>query len=333
MFSNNTIDLMGLTGNKITTNLNQYPIILMSQTGIGKTTSMKQILESLTDDERVPLFLAFEDRFQNIPGIMAIRVRSVADLQTIIAQLKNPELKKKFSAVVIDTLDKCSDLISKYVADSKGTAIVGDIGYGKGGQYVKSVGSFVDEIKNEGYLLCYCVQADVSKDFSTGAEIIAPKVDKELWKTAYTDAYLCGMLEANLITGDRTLTFKKTTKFTHLKDTLGMPNKIKVSDFKVELRKAIEKTAGGQLTDEDTITRKVVDNRDFDKLKAEGMSLGEKIVAKGHGQECSMVLTKVIGFDDNNNPVRFSSLVPSQIDLVEMAVLALRKLAEEKGIK
>lgn len=333
MFGGNAIDLMNLQENKITTNLNQYPIILMSPSGDGKTTTMKMILETLTGDNRVPLFLMFEDRYQSIPGIMAVRIRSVADIQSVVSQLKMPQMKEKFSCVVIDTLDKCDDMISKYVSDSKGTSIVGDIGYGKGNQYVKSVGSFITELKNEGWLVNYVVQADRVTDFKSQVEQVVPKVNKELWKVAYTDAYLCGMLELNLASGERHLTFKKTQKYPLLKDTIGMPDKVKIGDFKKVLKASIEKMAGGKLTDEETIVKKIEDTRDFEQLKAEGLALGEKIVAAGHGQECSLVLTKVIGFDDNSNPIRFSSLVPAQIDLVEMAVLALRKLAVEKGIK
>ena len=98
-------DLTQLQPNKVSVDLTQYSTVLMGDTGVGKTTTLMRFLKELTPDKE-PFFLEFEDRFQNIPGIMAVKIDTMSDFKSVIAQLKNPLLKNKFSCIVIDTLDK-----------------------------------------------------------------------------------------------------------------------------------------------------------------------------------------------------------------------------------
>ena len=99
----NSINIFNLEENKVTTNLNQYPMILMSLSGDGKTTTMNTILRQIAPEGKVPLFLMFEDRYQHIPGIMAVRIHNMGELQAVVQQLLTPQGKEKFSCVCIDT--------------------------------------------------------------------------------------------------------------------------------------------------------------------------------------------------------------------------------------
>lgn len=96
--------------------LTQYSMVWMGDTGVGKTTTLMNFLKSLYPDKQ-PLFLEFEDRFQNIPGIMAVKIDTMADLKSVIGQLRNPEFKKRFSCIVIDTLDKFEESCERYVLE------------------------------------------------------------------------------------------------------------------------------------------------------------------------------------------------------------------------
>ena len=82
------INLMDLTPNKVSTDLTQYSTVIMGDTGVGKTTTMMNFLKEISDEGKEPLFLEFEDRFQNIPGIMAVKINNMSDLKSVIGQLK-----------------------------------------------------------------------------------------------------------------------------------------------------------------------------------------------------------------------------------------------------
>lgn len=88
-------NLLDLKPNKVSVDLTQYSTVWMGDTGVGKTTTFMKFLKELAPDKD-PLFLEFEDRFQNIPGIMAVKIDTMADLKSVIGQLRNPEFKEIF---------------------------------------------------------------------------------------------------------------------------------------------------------------------------------------------------------------------------------------------
>ena len=91
------INLLDLQPNKVSVDLTQYSMVLMGDTGVGKTTTLMNFLKSLYPDKQ-PFFLEFEDRYQNIPGIMAVKIDTMSDFKSVIGQLRNPALKEKFSS-------------------------------------------------------------------------------------------------------------------------------------------------------------------------------------------------------------------------------------------
>ena len=100
------INLLNLEANKVSTDLTQYPMVWMGETGDGKTYSMNKFLTEISPEGKKPLFIMFEDRHKKIPGIMAQRVHSIADVIAIVNQFSNPKVKEMFSCVVFDTIDK-----------------------------------------------------------------------------------------------------------------------------------------------------------------------------------------------------------------------------------
>lgn len=318
--------------NKVTTNLNQYPMVLMSTTGDGKTTTMKNITESLADEGKKPLFVMFENRYQHIPGIMAIRVHNMGELNTIKSQLLMPQAKEKFSCVIFDTVDRMDSMIEKYVADQKSVQITGDLGFGKGNKYIKSTSQFILELKNAGWTTHFITQCFENKDITTGEVTFEPKVNKEIWSIISQDAYLIGHLMVKP-KGDRVITFKKTNQKPKLKDSIGMPNEVPVNKFKETLLKSIEKMAGGMLTEEDTISVEVKDTRDFETIKNRGLELGNELANAGFLNEAMFILAQSLGTDEEGKPKMFDSLIPAQIDIAEVVVQKLEELKAQKGLK
>lgn len=326
------LNIFEIEENKVTTNLNQYPMVLMSEYGDGKTTTMNNILTNLAEDGKKPLFIMFEDRYQHITGIKAIRVRNMGELNTVKAQLMNPKAKELYSCIVFDTIDKMDNMIEKFVADAKEVQISGDLGFGKGNKYIKSTIQFITELRNNGWTTHFIAQAYKSEDITTKAVTYSVKANKEIWSLVAHDAYLIGFLSVNS-KGERTISFKKTKEYPQLKDSIGMPMNIKPQEFKKIFLDSITKMAGGMLTDKDTINVEVKDDRDFETLKQRGMDLGAELANHGFLNEAMFVLGQTIGTDESGSPKMFDSLIPAQIDLAEVVVQKLEALKLEKGIQ
>ena len=326
------LDIFAIQENKVTSNLNQYSMVLMSETGDGKTTTMNKVLTDIADGGKKPLFIMFEDRYQHIPGIMAIRVRNMGELNTIKSQLMNPKAKEIYSCIVFDTIDKLDSMVEKYVADGKQVQISGDLGFGKGNKYIKSTIQFITELRNNGWTTHFIAQAYKNEDITTKTVTYNVKTNKEIWSLVSHDAYLIGFLSVNS-KGERLISFKKTKEYPQLKDSIGMKSPIKPQEFKKVFEESLKTMAGGMLTDEDTINYDIKDDRDFEAIKNKGMELGSELASNGFLNEAMFILAQNLGTDESGNPKMFDSLIPAQIDLAEVVVQKLEELKASKGIK
>lgn len=325
------INLLDLQPNKVSVDLTQYSMVLMGDTGVGKTTTLMNFLKSLYPDKQ-PLFLEFEDRFQNIPGIMAVKIDTMSDLKSVIGQLRNPEFKKRFSCIVIDTLDKFEESCERYVLENRDAEILKDVGgFGEGTLRFKSALKNIGIIQSLGYTVHFIAQSTHSKDFDTKKESDSLKLNRNTFSYCREAAYLVGyMYKDNK--DERYITFKKCDKYPDLKDTFGLPEKINVKDLKTVWSKAIEDLGGDFTTNERTID-KVAPVEDFEAIKAKGIELGSLLASNGHLAEATAVLQRNLGLDDNGNVKMFDTLRDTQLDLTKVIVMELEELIHKFNIK
>ena len=324
-------NLLDLTPNKVSVDLTQYSTVLMGDTGVGKTTTLMKFLKELVPDKE-PFFLEFEDRFQNIPGIMAVKIDTMSDFKSVIGQLRNPALKEKFSCIVIDTLDKYDEFCERYVLENRDAEILKDVGaFGEGSLRFKSALRNIGVIQSLGYTVHFIAQSSHSKDFDTKKESDALKLNKNTFSYCREAAFLVGYMYADA-KGERFITFKKSDKYPDLKDTFGLPEKINVKDLKSVWTKAVEDLGGDFTTKEKTID-KTAPVEDFEAIKAKGVELGGLLASNGHLAEATAVLQKNLGLDDNGNVKMFDTLRDTQLDLTKVIVMELEELIEKFGIK
>lgn len=324
-------NLLDLQPNKVSVDLTQYSMIVMGDTGVGKTTTLMKFLEELSDGNKKPFFLEFEDRFQNIPNIMAVKINTMPEFKAVIAQLQNPQLREKFSCIVIDTLDKYEEFCEKYVTDNAEAEILKDAGaYGEGQTRFKASLRNIGVLQRLGYTVHFIAQSAHSKDFDTKKELDDLKLNKNTLTYAREGAYLVGYMYLKTVNKveDRYITFKKSEKFPKLKDTFNLPEEIKFSELKDVWSKAIEKLGGDFTTKEKTIDKTTV-VEDFESIKARGIELGSLLASNGKLAEATAVLRKNIGTDDNGNVKMFDTLRESQIDLTKVVVMELEELVEK----
>ena len=91
------IDLLSLTPHQVSRDLRGYSVFFYGDPKTGKTTTASRFPESL--------LLAFEKGYNAIPGIMAQPINSWADFRKVLRQLKDENVKSKFSTIIVDTAD------------------------------------------------------------------------------------------------------------------------------------------------------------------------------------------------------------------------------------
>lgn len=91
---------------------------------MGKTTLATQMDGAL--------LLAFEPGYHALPGVMAQDVTSWADMKQIFRELKKPEVKETFKAIIVDTIDIAADRCKKYICNQNDIEDLGELGYGRG---------------------------------------------------------------------------------------------------------------------------------------------------------------------------------------------------------
>lgn len=323
-------NLLDLQPNKVSVDLTQYSMIWMGDTGVGKTTTMMKFLKELTPNKE-PFFLEFENRFENIPGIMAQKIDTMSDFMSVIGQLNNPALKEKFSCIVVDTLDKYEEFCERYVTQNRDAEILKDVGaFGEGTQRYRAALRNIGVIQSMGYTVHEIAQSSHTKDFTTNKESDGLKLNKNTFSYCREAAYLVGYMWEEK--GERYITFKKTAKYPDLKDTFNLPEKINVKDLKSVWVKAVEDLGGDFTTTEKTID-KTAPVEDFESIKAKGIELGGLLASNGHLAEATAVLQKHLGLDDNGNVKMFDTLRDTQIDLTKVIVMELEELIRKFGIK
>ena len=317
-------NLLDLKPNKVSVDLTQYSTVWMGDTGVGKTTTFMKFLKELVPDKD-PLFLEFEDRFQNIPGIMAVKIDTMADLKSVIGQLRNPEFKKRFSCIVIDTLDKFEESCERYVLENRDAEILKDVGaFGEGSLRFKSALRNIGIIQSLGYTVHFIAQSTHSKDFDTKKESDTLKLNKNTFSYCREAAYLVGYMYREK--DERFITFKKTDKYPDLKDTFNLPDKINVKDLKSTWVKAVEDLGGDFTTKEKTIDKAT-------PVEARGVELGGILASNGHLAEATAVLQRNLGLDDNGHVKMFDTLRDTQLDLTKVIVMELEDLIKKYKIK
>lgn len=118
------INLLGLQPHKVSRDLSGYITFIYGGYKTGKTTMAAQMDKCL--------LLAFEQGYNALPGVMAQDVTTWGEMKQIYRELKKPEVKEVYKAIVVDTIDVAADKCKKYICQQNGIEELGDLGYGKG---------------------------------------------------------------------------------------------------------------------------------------------------------------------------------------------------------
>lgn len=138
------LNLMDLQPNRVSKDISSYTTLLFGAAKIGKSR--------LAAEFPKPIFFATEPTQTTIPGAYIVPILKWSELKQYLRQLKNDELKQRFSTVVLDTVDLASTYAEKYICQREGVETIKDIAWGAGYKMVEN--EFRDtlfSIRQEGY--------------------------------------------------------------------------------------------------------------------------------------------------------------------------------------
>lgn len=118
------INLLALQPHKVSRDLSGYITYVYGAPKTGKTTLATQMDGCL--------LLAFEQGYNALPGVIAQDVVTWGEMKQVFRELKKPEVRQTFKAVIVDTIDVAADKCKKYICQQNGIEDLGDLGYGKG---------------------------------------------------------------------------------------------------------------------------------------------------------------------------------------------------------
>lgn len=341
------LDLSKITPNVVSLDMCQYCLGIAGDTGVGKTTAMHKILSEASEGEKKPLFLMFEDRYQSIDGIMAIKINSVADLDNIVKQLKNnPKLHSLYSCIVIDTVDKYEELLERFITTTKEVEILADIGkWSEGSQRLKSKLRYVNDIRNAGYPIHFIFQSSKTTDAKTGV------TEYKLSAGTTTVRYITQMI-VNLgylfqdSDGKRYLTFKNSAfngseyktafsnklssdRISFLKSDCSLPAKLLPEEY---VTKSIEAKSKYQHTTQERTLSPNTMTVPFESLKEKCLNLGNLLYKSNLTNETMAVINEVLGKDENGKIININSLTEHQYDAMNIIYNKLEELATKNNV-
>lgn len=124
------IDLMNLTPHKVSGSLLDKIFLFYGAPGTRKTSIA-------VGDKDKSLLIAFEIGYKFIDGVHAAPIGRWYDFKMLIEQLKQKEVKEKYTTVVIDTLGLAYRECEKYILAAKGVSELKDIPWGQGWKLVR----------------------------------------------------------------------------------------------------------------------------------------------------------------------------------------------------
>ena len=124
------IDLLNIQPHKVSRDLSGYITYVYGAPKTGKTTLAVQMKKSL--------LLAFETGYKALPGVIPQDINSWTEMKQIYRELKKPEVKAAYDAIVVDTVDVASEMCRKYICNQNSIEELGDLPYGEPFAVVKA---------------------------------------------------------------------------------------------------------------------------------------------------------------------------------------------------
>lgn len=325
----NLLDLQTTTVSK---DIKDYDMLIIGESGIGKSELALEIY-----GKEKTLALAFEDSYAGISGAYAVNIDSYATLVAYVSQLENPEVRKKYDTIIIDTLFLLDFCIEKSITDAYGVDIIKDaLKWNAGFKIVdKKFLSIIKKIQKLGYTICYIAHPTTKKVKIDGKELdrLEPKVSnriKDLLLPEIDIRVFC-FTDAE---GNRKIATQQTTFYDARCRVAEMKPLIDfdAEAFREEFAKGIElkQSKGGAIID-----KKVVETREeksFEELMTYlTKDLSSKCKDLGLLEEATHIINSELGRDDEGRQRGLNCLNSNMKNVLETIIVEVEILINKKG--
>lgn len=182
------VDLKNLKKTEVSTEIGSRYIFLYGDPKGGKTTLAAQFPDAL--------FLATEKGYNNISNIYVQDIANWVEMRKAVKQLADPEVKKMFKTIVIDTYSLACKRAEAFVCNREGVDTLSQIPYGGGYSMVEDeISNVLSQISQLGYGLVAIAHAKRTTidDGTMQITTIQPDLDKRAGKiiNRMVDATIC----------------------------------------------------------------------------------------------------------------------------------------------
>ena len=292
------IDLLNIQPHKVSRDLSGYITYVYGAPKTGKTTLAVQMKKSL--------LLAFETGYKALPGVIPQDINSWTEMKQIYRELKKPEVKATYDAIVVDTVDVASEMCRKYICNQNSIEELGDLPYGKGWSKFKEEFSEVFRgLTQLGYAVFFIGHGKEAKDNEGNITNIRPAL------SASTREVISGMADifgyamqmgkdenSMLVLRDKTGFIECGCRFKNVQDVIPMNYNSLVD----EISRAIDTEAaeyGNQYVTDEKNKAIEVKTYDYDALMAEFQNIVGPLMqgpeATSNGQKITAIIDKYLG--------------------------------------
>ena len=316
------IDIFNIEPHQISRDLSGYMTYIYAPGGFGKTT--------LAASMPKPLLLACEKGYNALAGVKPVDVTSWGDIRKVMKQLSDPRAHEIYQTVVIDTVDKASQLCEKYMCNKLSIENIGDGGWSTNGwaKVKKEWEATFNSLAMMGYAIVF-ISHDKDKTFTrkdgTTYNQIIPSCSNaynEIIRNM-VDLQAYGLIED----GNRYLVFRSPddsiqckSRFSHMQERVPLGYQELVD----ALNDAIDKEDGTYVTDKKVATP-VVQELDFDDLMKSFQELVGKIQAGAGNDFGSTWAPKIAATVEKylGKGKKVSDMTPSQAEQLDLIIYDL----------
>ena len=320
-------DLLELQPKNVSRDIKDYSFMITAPSGFGKTPFLAELFG------QDAIFLALENSIKGIPDIYGVDIDSYNALDFYVTQLERPEVREKYSVVVIDTLNMLDYMCETAVTEQYGKDLIGDcLTYNKGYKILdKKFLKILKRLQKMNYSLVYVCHPTEKKIKINGADIIKyePKVSDRIenWLIPEVDIRLFCHYNEN---GEKTIYTQGTAFFDARVRGAEMEPTIpfKASELKRAFAEGIERAVKKESL-VDNIENKnnvATEIRPFEVVLEEVKALGAKLYEQGKNQEADRVLFECLGNDSEGKQRTLNDVTPEMASNLELISMKLKQL-------
>lgn len=327
------VNLLDLDVVRVSRDINDYSLMLTAPTGYGKTPFLAELY-----GERA-LILSFENSQKGIAGAHAVQIDSYETLSFYLSQLQNPQVREKFDVIIIDTLFLLDYYCEKSVTDAYGKDLLSDcLKWNKAYKIVdKRFLTVIKTLQKMNYNIVYvCHPVEKKVKAPNGQEYvkIEPKVSDRIKDLLMPEIDI--RLFASFDSEGNKVIYTQASPYFDARCRVGEMDAVipfNASALRQAFSEGIERKISNKELIVDNIERKnmAVDNeRDFEVVINELVTLGQELEANGLGLQAQTILNGELGTDDEGNQRVLANVTEKMKPTLEVIIIKLKELKDKQ---